>query len=233
MRERTGGQTPECSSHTFRHHPGAHLHPCAAGSSQELGITCSCCRVPSTPVIPAAMRFYHQGLKSQVFRLQSKDCLYSLWGELSPQELLFLAVCRFGITSGLYYLSVTTGKFLFFKQWTSGWCSGRNSHQESMLVCQTTTTNPSLTVQSLGVQCSLGPWHCTAKCLFGEQITQFNLEQPLLLLPTTTHKITFLFFWLLSYLQIKALEFLLPTSSKGYFYPSHTIREKRTKYTSE
>lgn len=114
MRDITEAQTPDCSSHTFRYHPGAHLHHSTAGSSQELGHHLSCCRAPSTPVISAAMVFYHQRLKSHVFRLQSKDCLYSLWGKLSPQDSLFLAVCRFGITSGLYYLSPTTRKFLFF-----------------------------------------------------------------------------------------------------------------------
>lgn len=78
------GQTPECSSHTFRHHPGAHLHPCTAGDSQELGHYLEPLQGPSTPVISAAMIFdIYQRLKSQVFRLQSTGWLCPLWGKLS------------------------------------------------------------------------------------------------------------------------------------------------------
>lgn len=63
-----------------------------------------CCReFPGALTGPPASLGFHQQwylppeVKIQVFRLQSKDSLYPLWGKLSPQELLFLAVCRFGI----------------------------------------------------------------------------------------------------------------------------------------
>lgn len=90
------GQTPDCNSHTFRHPPGAHLEPCTAGSCQELGHNLELLQAPSIPVISAAI-FTIRGWNPRFLDFRVKTCLYPLWGKLSPQELLFLAVCRFGI----------------------------------------------------------------------------------------------------------------------------------------
>lgn len=54
------------------------------------------CQGPSTPELSSAVTFTASS-NCQVFGFQSRDCLYSLQGKWSPQELLFLAVCRSGI----------------------------------------------------------------------------------------------------------------------------------------
>lgn len=160
------GQTPDCNSHTFRHPPGAHLDPCTAGSCQELGHNLELLQAPSIPVISAAI-FTIRGRNPRFLDFRVKTIFIHFEENCLHRSYCFWLSADLGFTSGSYYLSATTGNFLFFKQWISGWCSGRNSHQENVLVCQTTTIHPSLTAQRVGVQWSLGPCHCTARCLFG------------------------------------------------------------------
>lgn len=145
-------------------------------------------QTPSTPVISAAMRFTIRGWNPRFLDFRAKIVFIHFEENCLHRSYCFWLSADLGFTSGLYYLFATTGIFFFFKQRISGSCSGRNSHQENVPVCQTTTIHPSLTVQRMGVQWSLGPWHCITKCSFGVQITQYNLEQPLVLLPTRGHK---------------------------------------------
>lgn len=154
-----------------------------------------CCReFPGALTGPPASLGFHQKLylpsevKSRFLDFRAKTVFIHFEENCLHRSYCFWLSADLGFTSGLDYLSATTGNCLVFEQWISGWCSGRNSHQENMLVCQTTKIHPTLTVQRVGVQWSLGLWHCRARCLFGEQITQYNLEQPLVLLPTEAHK---------------------------------------------
>lgn len=181
----TVGQTPDCNSHTFRHPPGAHLDPCIAGSCQELGHILELLQAPAPP----SSHIYHQRLKSQVFRLQSKDCLYPLWGKLPPQELLFLAVCRFGIYIWFMLSLCNHREFSFFLN--SEFLDDAVEETATRKTCwfaKPPQYTPIWLYREWGFS---GPWAlATAQqgVYLGEQITQQSLEQHLVLLPTETHK---------------------------------------------
>lgn len=110
--------TPDCSSHTFRHHPGAHLHPCtAAGSSQELGHYLEPLQTPSTPstpVISAAMIFTIRGWNPRFLDFRAKTAFIHLEENCLHRSYCFWLSADLGFTSGLHYLSATTGHFLFY-----------------------------------------------------------------------------------------------------------------------
>lgn len=57
---------------------------------------------------------YHQRLKSQVFRLQTKTVFIHSEENCLHRSYCFWLSADLGFTSGLYYLSATTGNFLFF-----------------------------------------------------------------------------------------------------------------------
>lgn len=131
---------------------------------------------------------YHQRLKSQVFRLQTKTVFIHSEENCLHRSYCFWLSADLGFTSGLYYLSATTGNFLFFffnNEFLDD-AVEETAIRKTCWFAKPPRYTPAWLCREWGFS---SPWALdTAQGSFGKQITQYNLEQPLVFLLTGTHK---------------------------------------------